>query len=62
MNEKDTLIKKLITEEVGFESTEERMRDSLDFKEVHVIRLKKALEMMYEKGREFERMSRSKPS
>jgi len=62
MNEKDTLIKKLITEEFGFESTEERMRDSLDFKEVHVIRLKKALEMMYEKGREFERMFPSKPS
>ena len=46
------LLEKIAREELGIETLEERRSDRLDFHEVGVVKLRKALERAYRLGRE----------
>jgi hypothetical protein len=50
MSDRDRIIREIATRVLGIETLEPRHQDSLDFHEVAVWNLKKALEAAYEAG------------
>lgn len=47
----DALLARIAADELGVDALEPRGRDSLDFHEVHIVGLAKALRRAYEAGR-----------